>query len=284
MSENRDRRVWDFSKYDAMATEELEQILRLDAESPEGQESNTELLLYIMEVLADRRKNTNHTGKTAQESWESFQRKYLSPAEEPEPVRRPGPWLRRLITAAAVIALVVCLPLTSKALGWKDFWNACARWAKNTFSFVSSETAEIREPGSADEENYSSLKEALEANNVNADMLPTLIPDRYSLDKIETDITPTLEIYRASYVDGDNVLRIHVQNHSSTDLQNIETEEGFIEVYPAAGIEYYIFLNEGQFRTVWMKDSYECFFSGNLSLEEVKSMIDSIGKGQVSDE
>ena len=37
MSENQNRRVNSFSKYDEMSTDELEQILRLDAESTEGQ-------------------------------------------------------------------------------------------------------------------------------------------------------------------------------------------------------------------------------------------------------
>ena len=48
MSENLNRGARDFSKYDTMATADLEEILRLDAESPEGAESDTELLLYVM--------------------------------------------------------------------------------------------------------------------------------------------------------------------------------------------------------------------------------------------
>ena len=44
MSENLNR---DFSKNEAMSTEELEEILRLDAEAPERAQSDTELVLYI---------------------------------------------------------------------------------------------------------------------------------------------------------------------------------------------------------------------------------------------
>ena len=47
MSESRSRGTRDFSKYDAMDTQTLEEILRLDAESPEGSGSDTELLLYM---------------------------------------------------------------------------------------------------------------------------------------------------------------------------------------------------------------------------------------------
>ena len=77
MSENRNRRIRDDSKYASMATEELEEILRLDAEAPMGQDSDTELLLSVMEMLANRMRNTSSNAKTAQQAWESFQQNYL---------------------------------------------------------------------------------------------------------------------------------------------------------------------------------------------------------------
>ena len=79
MSEKLNR---DFSRYEAMTTEELEEILRLDAEAPEGAGSDTELILYILEVLASRKNAKNITGNTAQAAWESFQQNYMP--EEPQ--------------------------------------------------------------------------------------------------------------------------------------------------------------------------------------------------------
>ena len=37
--------------------------------------------------------------------------------------------------------------------------------------------------------------------------------------------------------------------------------------------------NVEQIRAVWIVNSYECIISGDLSIEELKMMIDSIGKG-----
>ena len=48
MSENLNR---DFSQYEAMTTKELEEILRLDAEAPEGAQSDTELILFTGRML-----------------------------------------------------------------------------------------------------------------------------------------------------------------------------------------------------------------------------------------
>ena len=59
MSEDQNRGSRDFSRYDAMTTEDLEQILRSDASAPMEQETDTELILHVMEVLANRRNLCN---------------------------------------------------------------------------------------------------------------------------------------------------------------------------------------------------------------------------------
>lgn len=282
MSENRNR---DYSKYDSMSTEELEEILRLDVTAPEGEETDTELLLYVMGVLAYRRRN-NSTGKTALEAWESFQQNYLSEEEEcAEDI--PGyhsrqttlPWLRRMVAAVAVIVLLVSIPVTAKAFEWEDLWKVIARWAKETFSFVSSDDAEYSEPAIADDLEYTSLQDMLERNNRSSDMVPTWIPKGYVLERIEKDITPVQEIYRAFYMDGDKEFAIRVRSYLQGDPDKIEVNEELIETIVISEVQYYIFSNVDQIRVVWIVDSYQCNISGDLSVEEVKLMIDSIGKG-----
>ena len=157
MSENLNR---DFSKYEAMSTEELEEILRLDAEAPEGAQSDTELVLYILEVLASRRNTNNITGNTAQEAWESFQQNYM-PEEPQKPVgtKKSVLWMRKLAAAAAVVALLIFIPISAHALTLEEMWDIFARWAKETFSFVSGESAEVSEPMSDDQREFTSSEE-----------------------------------------------------------------------------------------------------------------------------
>ncbi len=285
MSENRNRSACDFSKYDAMDTKELEAILRLDSETSEGQESDTELILYVTEVLADRR-NTNNTGKTALEAWESFQQNYLPLEEEcmeqtqqkAKPVKAARPWLRRLTAAAAVIALLIGLSVTASAFGWEDIWNAVAKWAKETFSFVSSD-ADFTEPSKQNGQQYKSLQEALDAAGLKDNIIPTWIPDGYTLEEIVVDENPIQSVYAAAYINGDKLLRIIVQSFVNSDPEKVEINEDLVEIYEASGVECYIFKNEQQLLAVWITDSYECFISGGLTMDEIKAMIDSIGKG-----
>ena len=286
MSENQNRNIRDFSKYDAMDTPELEAILRLDSEAPQEQESDTELILYVMEVLASR-KNASSTGKTALEAWESFQKNYLPDEEDrldhtsqtEKPVKTASPWLRRLTAAAAVIALLVGgFSITASAFGWKDIWNAVAKWAKETFSFVSSGDAELTEPEEQFGQEYTSLQEAFAATDLDCSCLPTWIPDRYKLTDITIDENPMQRVYIAIYDNNGKYLKINIRSHLDFDPEKAEINEGLIEIYEAFGVKCYIFTNKQQLRGAWIKDSYECHISGELTLDEMKAIIDSIGK------
>ena len=281
MSESRSRGTRDFSKYDAMDTQTLEEILRLDAESPEGSESDTELLLYVMGVLADRR-HENNTGKTAQEAWESFQQNYAPEKARSEGKKSAGKgirWLRRLTAAVAAVVLVVLLTLTAEAFSWKDVWNVVAKWAKETFSFVGSDVATVNEPVPDYDGECTSLQELLRKNKIDPSIVPTWIPDGFALGRIEKDVTPTQEIYRAFYSNDNKELKIRVQTFLGEEPDKIEINKELVEIYEFSGLQFYIFSNMNQIRAVWATDSYQCNISGTLTIEELKSMINSIGKG-----
>lgn len=278
MSENLNR---DFSKYEAMSTEELEEILRLDAEAPEGAQSDTELVLYILEVLDSRRNTNNITGNTAQEAWESFQQNYM-PEEPQKPVgmKKPVLWMRKLAVAAAVVALLIFIPISARALTLEEMWDIIARWAKETFSFVSGESTEISEPMSDDQRDFTSLQEMLAAEKRDSSIVPTWIPEEFTLDKIEKDSSPMREIYTVRYANGDRKIRIQVTTYLSGDIRKHEIENDSAEIYTYKGIDYYFLKNVDQHRVFWMVDSYECDISGDVSIDELKRMIDSIQKGK----
>lgn len=284
MSEILNRGNRDFSKYDTMTTEELETILRLDAEAPEDAESDVELLFYVMGVLASRQNATEVTGNDAASAWKSFQENYMPEiVEEPDASdtckRIAMPWVRRLAAAAAVLALVIILPISAKALTFGELWDIVAQWAKETFSFVSGEDTQLSEPTPDSAEDFSSLEELLSFYQHRTDIIPTWIPDGFVLEKIEQDITPLQEIYRVKYVNDDSELMILVQTCLPDDNYSFEIEEGNPEIYSVSGIDYYLMINDDQIRAAWINKNYQCSISGDLTLEEIKLMIDSIGKG-----
>ena len=63
------------------------------------------------------------------------------------------------------------------------------------------------------------------------------------------------------------------------DPSQIEQSDSLVELYEVDDIKYYIIANNEQLRAAWVVDSFECYISGPLSVEELKQMINSIEKG-----
>ena len=277
MSEKQNRGNIDFAKFDSMATEELEEILRLDAEMPEGQESDTDMILYIMEVLAERKRNNGYTGKTALEAYESFKQNYMPETENsiiPIKAKRRAPrWIRSLTATAAILAILLIGSVTAKAFGL-DVWNAVVQWTQETFHF-----GDWGDSDADDNLPYTSLQEALEKGNVPAWLVPTYIPEGFTLAEIDAQQTPKKNTYKAKYTYGEKVLKITVRDHLNGDPVYVEQSDGLAEEYKALDITYYLFENNAQTQAVWIVDSYECNISGTVTIDELKMMIRSIEKG-----
>lgn len=281
MSENTNRSNQDFAKYDAMTTEELEEILRLDLDAPPEQESDTEVLLTIMEVLAQRKKPE----KTAFEALESFRQNYMPEEDQTAPVlnckkktnsRTPARWLRTLAATAAVIAVILLTSVTAKAFGW-DLWDAVVKWTEDTFHISIGTPSDAKEPGNSLP--YASLDEALEKNEVGISLAPTWFPDGYDLTSITIEETPLQKVYTSLYQNENKYLRITILEYLTADPEYVEQGEGLIETYEVSGITYYIFSNYDKTQAVWINDSFECYILGSLTVDELKAMIDSIEKG-----
>ncbi len=277
MSENQNRGTIDFTKYDSMPTEALEEILRLDAEMPEGQESDTELLLYVMEVLAKRKRNNGHAGKTAHEAYKSFKQNYMPETDSniiPMKTKHWGSrWFRSLTAAAAVLAILIIGSATAKAFGF-NIWQAVVQWTQETFHFG--------DWGNSNMNNnlpYASLQEALEKGNTPAWLVPTWIPDGFKIKDIQVEQTPLKKTYKAIYANAEKNLVITVRDYLEGKPIYVEQGDGLAEEYKSSGITYYLFSDMDLMKAKWINTSYECSISGNVTIEEMKTMIDSIEKG-----
>lgn len=277
MSENLNRSTEGFSKYDSMSIGELEEILRADAMGPERDDSDVDEILYVMEVLAKKRRQNGIAGKTALEAYQEFQQHYL-PMDKEEPKRKSNviPF-RRIAAVAASLVLVFSLTTTANAFSFRDVWNAVVTWAQETFSF--SMGVEVSEPKADSELVYKSLQEALEDDNIDSDIIPSWIPDGYELIDIIIDRNPIQESYLAIYDSGEYRLKISVRIHISAHPEQVEFSDSLIDIYNKCGTDYYLIQNHDQLQAVWITDTLECYISGSISIDEIKLMIDSIGKG-----
>lgn len=285
MSEKQNRGIGDLSKYDAMTTEELEEILRLDAQAPEEQESDTETILYIMEVLTERKRNNVHTGKTALEAYESFKKNYMPEVDHTE-IAQKGKrktrtkslrWLRALTATAAVLVILILGSVTAKAFG-VDIWEAVVKWTQETFHFVGDST-HLDDPNKSADLNHTSLQEVLISAGIQESLVPSWVLEGYQLVDVRVEQTPLQDRYNAIYKNENQVLKITVRHYLNADPLYIEQSDDLVEIYEVSGTKYYIFSNHDQTQAAWIKDSFECRILGELTIEELKLMIDSIEEG-----
>ena len=288
MPNTQDRRNERFSRFDAMSTEDLQTFLREDASKPVGEESDTEEIIYVMEVLAKRRKDQNG-GKSPVEALESFKQNYFTENETPYisesvPVARKrsssGRWKRGLAAAvAAIFILVIGNSITASALKF-DLFAIIAKWTQETFHFGQAGQAGETNAPSPDHVNpCASLQEALDKRGITIALVPSWMPDSYIEGEVKIIESPVQRHFHANYENGDNSIRIRITDYLDGHSIQIEQSDRLIEIYKASGIDYHIFQNEGQLQTVWINKNFECYISGPITLSEMKSIIDSIEKG-----
>ena len=135
------------------------------------------------------------------------------------------------------------------------------------------------EPAAEDFNKYASLQNAMDLCAENFNGLPTWVPEGYELEDIIVDETPMQRIYVAIFVNGEKTFRINIRSHLLEESEKIEISNDPLEIYRVSDMEYYIFANANKLRVVWLDGSYECNISGDLTVEEIKKMIDSIVKG-----
>lgn len=285
MPDHTSRRSSEFQKFDTMPTEQLRQILREDASKPAGEGSDTEMIFYVMEVLARRKKELKE-GKTPEEALETFKSKYYTENEISSVsentvgrTRRSGGWKRGLVAAAAVLVLVIGSSITASALGF-DLWGIIAKWTQETFHFgYAGQVDEGEEPGKDVALPYSQLQDALDELNIQTALVPTWIPEGYVEVEVKVTESPKHRAFSAKYQCSDKIIIIRLAEYLDGYPMQIEQSDSLLEVYTSNEIDYYIFDNLDNLKAVWINENFECYISGPLSVSEIKEMIDSIGKG-----
>lgn len=278
-----------FSKYDSMTTEELEDILRQDTDEFED-DTYIDMLMYVAEVIR-RRKEPNPNRKTPEEAFEIFKAQYMPTDAEMEEYRKRSEehtirknhakavpmtrWMRRLIAAAAVVAVIFAGTITASAFGI-NIWEAFIQWTEETFYFGGSSDQEPSAPDKNDENEYHSLQNALDSYNISIPMAPTWIPEGYELSEMIVSESPVHVTFLAIYLRDDLILKVQIKGYVSSDPQQIEQSGSVLEEYESGGIIYYIFENDSQLQAVWTNEPYECYISGEMTIDEMKQIIDSI--------
>lgn len=282
-----------------LSTEELEELLRADMAADN---SDPDLLLHVMEVIAEREKETIDDPANTDRAWREFQELYNTPegigralyptaipalnrsaAQDAEaaPRRHIRHSFRRIAVIAAIVVIVLGF-MVPTAFGYGNFYQMIGQWTKEIFQFHDSsdnlqpqDVLDTEQPKSSQSGEYQSLQEALADYGIPATAVPSKVPDGFELQLLEVfeyQNSGEREFF-AYYTNETAVLNVAITQHTDTCAFKYEKGDIPVEKYVSNGIEYYIFANEDQTTVAWYTDYLEGAIYGDVSAEDLKMMI-----------
>lgn len=270
MSEH--KRPQQYAYLEQLSLEELKGIIRADAESEENED--TDFIYAVLEVIDKKeRELPGYQPVDVDKSWEEFQR-YCEARETGGTVQPHAPVRivrKRLVAVAAAVAAAIALMLTVQAAG-VDVFGAVAHWTDDVFSFTWGGRGTPERPEWA---------EALIEQGVDANLIPTEIPDGYEPGELFIeDIGLWKEFYQPFRSVDNSLLSISIILYSSPEYLQISTYEkdsSLVETYEYGQGKIYTFSNIAENKVIYLDDLAEVCVIGSLSLEELKQILESIG-------
>ena len=276
-----------YAHLDQLSTQKLEDILRADLELQES--GNSDMVLYIMEVIEKREngkssENRADAERALKEFYELYntsdgrnQSLYPTDTDVDKPLNRPKMFtpqiksrhfLHRLFISAATAAIITIF-LVPPALGYETFYEMVGSWTESTFHFETRDNAD--NIGAVWQEN-------LNIYGIPSSVLPTKIPEGFELQEWDVDeqkVSGDIEFF-AFYTKDEISFAISVIRYSRLKSSNIEKGNATVEKYKVNGITYYLFENLSQRVVAWYVDNMECTIYGDISIDDLKMMINSI--------
>lgn len=174
--------------------------------------------------------------------------------------------LRTAVFAAAIIVILIAIAATASALGFNLFgW--VPKWNKDVLGFGDEATPN---------ELHDSYKipTVLEELGINEPLYPTWLPEGFRIEYSEIDMDPVF--LHEGYSDGERYLSITVEPAATAQTYMYQKEDTAPIEYRSNDLVFYIVYDNEQYTAIWKTDNYSVYIVGNITLDEMKQILDSI--------
>lgn len=280
-----------------LSTEQLEELLRT-APVLSGDQETSEYYDAI-EVVLLQRETEAPTGRLSDldASWEEFRRQYAAPEgrglrlysdggrETPPPAgSRSSAVFRKVLPIAAAIAVVFMSMIAAQAAG-VDVFGSLARWTEETFHFNGGNSAPAADEAhpQVEDETYLAIQAEVDKIGIDVPVVPTWFPDGYELQEINS---PDPEITEWKSVncllkneDSKTIVWDVTKYKEGHDISSrvFEKDNRPVTEYLGGDKLFYIMTNNSRRIATWSDGQTVVSFSGELTEDTIKTIIDSIG-------
>ena len=271
------------------STAELEELLALDF-ALDKPEVDADYLSTILEVIAEREASEETDEQRTRDAWNELRHAYtqrketelLEAGTNEKPIldhpcktehRKSSHRPFHILRYGAIAAVLIVL-LCGTAFGWNIF-KVIAEWTEETFQFLSwRQTEELPDTDALDRLRFSV------ANYTDTPLIPHCAPAGTQEDgNLRITERDNRVFIAMGYLADNRIFSMQLiiydyepQNRSYTYQKNITIEDE----YEVCGITHYIMGNSETLSAIWVNGCVEGHIQGNLTLEEMQQMIDSI--------
>ena len=168
----------------------------------------------------------------------------------------------------AVISAILTSLLTVQAAG-VDVFGAIARWTTELFSFGKTEESrglvvDGKWPEIDLEQNqqFTSLQEALDYYGITEVVAPQWIPDGFAQESISVEPNGVWLAFFAEYVnEHDEILIINYSSYASEPSAYYEKTGSLLESFETAGYKFDMIENFDNYSVAWFTPHFECCVS-----------------------
>lgn len=286
-----------YEKYaflDRLTTEQLEELLYADFALPES--GDEDVIFHILEVIEKREKDQPTSDiPDVEKSWADFQKYYEIP-EGHEMSLYPSKLLdtsthesevkdhvfskhqtrisirhifKQSFVAAVAIAFILGGMIAVQAAGI-DVFGAIGRWTDETFHFTPT--------------SQGTIQEIFAESSIDKSLIPTWIPEGFENSEptiIDTELSFMVNVEFEN--NNNQFFSINIREYHSPDYINtylFEKDTNGVTTYSHGTMTFYILENLDTLTATWSNGILVEQISGNISMDELKAIIDSIGETQ----
>lgn len=181
----------------------------------------------------------------------------------------------RVFRAAAIAAAAAfCFIITASAMGFQPV-QAVLRWAEGIIQIYTNPSG-IMELPDDDPSEYHSLYEALAANGISTEGLPTWVPRDYAILSVTAKSSDGVIKCVAVYESNRGNIVIRSLKIISPDITVAEERDTDAISYQHNQEEFFIVSDRQWMKADWENEGIFFSISGQISEDEIKEMIDSI--------
>ncbi|WP_312634826.1 DUF4367 domain-containing protein [Oscillibacter sp.] len=280
-----------------MSTEDLEKMLSQDFIAPDDAAPDIDYIMAIMEVIQKREaKELSSKPVDVDAAWQDFKENYegqvdsfeIGNLQEPDS-SHPLQIEKKINTAkrfhilryiGIAAAVIVLLCGAASAFGF-DIFQALADWTNETFGFVSSNGAaqQTSIPVIPQDDPYSKLRTDV-ADETDILLIPTWAPEGTE-ETGNTSVVKRMDSTRifSSFTTNGGEFTINIQIYDALpdDYRTVyQKDDRPMQEYETNGVTYYIMHNNATCGVAWTNENIECAIQGDLGVEDLEKMVDSI--------